>query len=159
MSQQNSQKYVVVHFFDNQIDGFNFPSSEWPLHITLLSNFSLKWPREALVKKLDEIARSSEPFGVTTAGDDMFGADHTVPVTLIKPDESLMALHNKLNDMATDALAYFDSPQYLGKAYRPHATVQRGFKLDKKAMYGVGNFSLVDMFPKGDISRREVIKT
>jgi 2'-5' RNA ligase len=153
-----SQKYVVVHFIDLQSVPFNFPMSEWPLHVTLLANFQTDRIDEAKTQ-LAELAAESKPFEIRVDGEASFGPQQSVAVSLIHPDDNIKSLHNKLLELANGLGAVFDEPIYNGDGYRPHATIQQKDRLRDQQTVTLNSFTLVDMFPDQDIQRRQVIKT
>jgi len=154
-----SQKYVIAHFFDAQASSANFSALEWPLHVTLLPIFTLRRPLEKLVYQLDRLTLSIAPFDIKTEGQALFGADKDVRVSLVRPDKEIVDLHNKLVTMSRSVLAIYDTPQFIGKGYRPHMTIQDEEELHDGQIYRIENVSLVDMYPNNNINRRAIIDT
>lgn len=153
-----SQKYVIVHFIEKSKVTKEFPSSEWPLHITLLANFLI--PEVELLKtKLADFAKHAKPLAITASGEALFGPNKDVHVSLIEPDKSILELHDGLLSTAMELGAVFDEPNFNGAGYRPHATIQIKSRLLDKQMVNLDNFSLVDMYPNKDINRRKIIET
>jgi 2'-5' RNA ligase len=151
-----SQKYVIAHFIKPVEPKYNFSCKEWPLHVTLLPNFVVSNSLDELTKNLNDISYSIRPFSIQVGDDENFGPNGEVLVSLIKPDANILSLHSKL---ITITKSYeFDTPQYIGKGYRPHATKQLNNELVNDKNYLVESMTLVDMFPNNDIERREVIK-
>ena len=62
-------------------------------------------------------------------------------------------------DMILSYQYEFDTPQYIGEGYKPHATKQINSQLISGEKFHIDNMTLVDMFPDNDIQRREIIKT
>jgi len=154
-----SQKYVIAHFFEPQTPSVIFPAQEWPLHVTLLPNFTIKWPLDVLIQKIDELTVATVPFDIKPEGQAAFGPKEDVPVTLIYPGNAIMELHNALMALSDDASFVYDTPQFIGKGFRPHATVQYKNSLQIGQTYHLDNLSLVNMFPNNDINGRVVIDT
>jgi len=152
-----SQKYIVVSFLEPLENGFNFSCKEWPLHITLLPNFTIKGSLNELINKLGELASIVSAFDVEVGNNERFGPNGEVLVSLIKPNENILSLHNVLVDVAK--LYVFDTPQYIGDGYRPHATVQLNNKLIRGQIKNINSITLVDMYPNNDIERRQTIET
>ena len=154
-----SQKYVVAHFFDPQVSAANFSAAAWPLHVTFLPNFTIGWPLAELIHKLDELAAVAAPFDITAEGQTAFGVNEDVLVTLIRPDDNVMDMHRKLLLVPHDGSFTYDTPQFIDRGFRPHATVQKDNRLHGGQAYHIGDISLVDMYPNDDINRRAIIAT
>lgn len=154
-----SQKYVIVHFIDISKVPNEFPYTEWPLHVTLLANFTISQPIETLIEKLELFAQETEPFEIMSDGEDLFGPNQNVAVSLIQPSESIRKLHADLVSITKSLGAEYDEPKFMGEGFRPHATKQVGSHLADKQMLTLSNFTLVDMYPNNDINRRRTIKT
>jgi hypothetical protein len=154
-----SQKYTVVHFFENQTQGLNFPAKEWPLHSTLLDIFTLHQPLYVLQAELQSIARTTEPFNIEATGETMFGTNHDIAVTLLAKDPALLELHEKLSALTEAASLTFDHPEFVGTGFIPHASIQSSGKLIIGKSYRISHISLVDMYPDENISRRAIMST
>ena len=154
-----AQKYVIAHFFKPEADGYNFSANEWPLHVTLLPNFTLRKSLEELESKIEEVALNTPSFEIEPQDRAVFGPNQDVPVMLIKPSDDLIGLHNNLIKVLDEVVATYDTPQYIADGYRPHATIQENGQVKVVQTYKVDNISLVDMFPGNDINRRAVIRT
>ena len=152
-----SQKYVIVHFIKPVEPKYSFSHKKWPLHITLVPNFVISDSIEELTNNLDEVSHSIKPFGIQRGDDENFGPNGEVLVSLIKSEADILSLHSKL--LAITKSYEFDTPQYIGEGYRPHATKQTDNQLIYGESYLVNSITLVDMYPNNDIERREVVKT
>lgn len=69
------------------------PYSKLPLHCTLLQYFEVPEKFSGLLHTLSEATRHRGPVILRAGGRDMFGRDRTIPVTLVKPARSIVALH------------------------------------------------------------------
>lgn len=152
------QKYVIVHFIDSNNVPHNFNASEWPLHITLLANFTIADTLKSLVKQLDAFSLQLQSFDVDVNGEDLFGADKNVAVSLIKPNSELIKTHLSLASIAILLGAKFDEPRYMNDGFRPHATIQLKSRLKEGQTVNINAFTLVDMLPDNDITKRRIIK-
>lgn len=152
------QKYVVVSFINRNTTPSEFSASEWPLHITLLANFTIKDSVDALTAQLNNLAQQLRPFASVVEGEAMFGPNSNIAVSLIKPSNELKDLHSRLVQIAKHLGATFDEPRFIENGFRPHATIQASSRLDEGQSVTINEFTLVDMFPDNDISRRRVIK-
>jgi 2'-5' RNA ligase len=154
-----SQKYVIVHFIDMPKVPSEFPYTEWPLHVTLLANFTISQPLEKLIKKLELYAQETEPFEIVSNGEDLFGPNQNVAVSLIQPSVSIQKIHTDLTAITKSLGAEYDEPQFMSEGFKPHATKQINSRLEDKQTLTLSNFTLVDMYPDNDINRRRIIKT
>lgn len=154
-----SQKYVVVHFLKPQKVGFNFPSSAWPPHVTLLPLFTLTRPIEEFIVALKKAAQTMTPFNATAEAEAQFGPRHNVHVMILKRDAAMVNLHSKLLE-ATDGMLVFDTPEYTGNGFKPHITIQKDNEVPRPLQsYYIADLTIVDMFPGQDITRRAVVET
>lgn len=154
-----SQKYVIVHFIDKANTPQEFPASEWPLHVTLLANFTLGKPIEQLEKELADYVQHAKPFDIMADGEAFFGPKQNVHVSLIKPNDEIIAMHNTLAAITKQLDAVYDEPAFMGEGYRPHATIQAKARLADKQSVPLDDITLVDMYPDENINRRRIIKT
>ena len=154
-----AQKYVIVHFVEKAKVPNEFRASEWPLHITLLANFTIAQPIEGLENELANYALQLNPFDVVTDGEAVFGPNKNVAVSLIRPDKSILEVHHMLAAITARLGATYDEPAFMNGGYRPHATIQRSTRLSDGQKVALNDFTLVDMWPNEDINRRKIIKT
>ena len=123
------QKYVIVHFIESNNVPHDFNVSEWPLHITLLANFTITSPLGSLIKQLDDFATHIRSFELTVDGEDTFGPNRNVAVSLIKPTIEIIKSHDELARVAISMGAKFDEPKFMNDGFRPHATIQLNSRL------------------------------
>lgn len=154
-----AQKYVIVSFIESSSVPVEFAASEWPLHVTLLANFTISQPLGRLIDDLALFARATKSFQITAAEDAQFGPSGNIAVTLISPNYEINNAHNKLISITEKLGATYDEPKFNGAGYRPHATIRGSSRLHNKQLIAFNNFSLVDMFPNQDINQRKIIKT
>lgn len=154
-----SQKYVIVHFIEVTKVPDEFPCTEWPLHVTLLANFTISQPIEKLIEKLDLYAGAIAPFEIMSDGEDLFGSNMNVAVSLIQPSKSIRKVHTELAALTKSLGAEYDEPKFMNEGFRPHATKQVNSRLADKQKLTLNNFTLVDMHPDSNVNRRRVIKT
>lgn len=154
-----SQKYVIVHFIDKSKVPDEFHASAWPLHVTLLANFTLGKPIGQLKSALKNFSLQEKPYDIMADGEALFGTKQNVAVSLIQPNQNIQKMHEALSSIASRLGAVFDEPAFMGEGYRPHATVQVNSRLTDKQVVTINDFTLVDMFPNNDINRRSLIGT
>ncbi len=154
-----SQKYVIVHFVELSKVPEEFHYSEWPLHVTLLANFTITQPIEKLIDELKTYALQVKPFEMVVNGETLFGPNQNVAVSLIQPSESINKIHKNLATITKALGAKYDEPRFMGKGFRPHATIQASSRLNDNQALTLDNFTLIDMFPGGNIERRRIVRT
>ncbi|HEU4966102.1 MAG TPA: 2'-5' RNA ligase family protein [Candidatus Saccharimonadales bacterium] len=154
-----TQKYVIVQFLESVADGTEYDAKHWPLHVTLASNFVVDRRAVDLFGELAELA-SNECSVTTTAGDDdYFGPQKQVHVTALTMTLELQTLHNHIIGLLKNLGAVFDEPQFQEEGYRAHATVQANKRLYKGDTVTIDELTVVDMFPKNDVTRRRTMRT
>src|SRR6266702_4605581 len=153
------QKYVLVQLLEGRDEGTEFPATNWPLHVSLASNFIVDWENTNLFEKLSALLANRRPFETTIGDDEYFGPQKQVHVTLLNMNPELKSLHNDIIALLKSVGAVFDEPQYLEEGYRAHATVQRHKRLNEGSAVKIDKLTIIDMFPGDDISRRKILKT
>jgi len=112
-----------------------------------------------LFEKLAELANRESSVTTTASGDDYFGPQKQVHVTILTMTPELQTLHNRIIALLKNLGTTFDDPQYQEEGYRAHATVQVNKRLHKGDIVTIDEFTVVDMFPNNDISRRRIMRT
>ena len=159
MTQLYSQKYTVVCFFEVQEKYYEFYETNWPLHITILDTFNTQWPLDKLREELGKIADETIIFDALPDHKSMLGEDKDVPVMVLVRDEAMSALHDDLMRLEHDGSFVFNTPEFVGNGFLPHATDQDNGTIKVSKLYPLTSISLVDMFPSNDHTRRRVIET
>jgi 2'-5' RNA ligase len=154
-----AQKYVIVHFVDLPSVPDEFSYTEWPLHVTLLANFTIRRPVAELVSELDSFSKRTKPFIIVSEGESLFGPKQNVKVSLIKPTDNIKSIHRELVAITSGLGADYDEPSFMMDGYRPHITIQAYDRVADKQSIRLNNFTIVDMYPDNDIERRKIIKT
>lgn len=153
------QKYVLVKLLEQMDEGTEFSASNWPLHVTLASNFVVDWETTGLFEKLSMLLAEREPVKAVAGSDEYFGPQKQVHVTLLEMSSELASLHNDIIALLKSVGAVFDEPRYLEAGYRAHSTVQRHARLHKGDAVNIDELTIIDMFPHNDINRRKVLRT
>lgn len=151
-------KYVIVHFI-HKPSQLEFPASNWPLHITLLGNHNTPTLEYKLVKSLDSFVKTCSAFEVLVEDEAMFGIQKDILVSKLKINKEILNLHKGLKDVLDINGANYDNPSFIGQGYQPHSTVQKDSRLNANQTVLINSFSLVDIAPDGNTSKRKVIKT
>ena len=156
---QFTQKYALVQFFGDVKEGTTYPSSEWPLHSTVVDTFSVDWSVELMITRLTE-SLSGHAIANSAAGDDTYlGENGQVQVVLIDKTDSLTALHLDVLATLKQGGIILNDPQFAHDGFLPHATVQKDTRLNKGDKVQFRALSIVDMFPDKDPYKRKVLKT
>jgi hypothetical protein len=154
---QYFQKYTVVCFFGAN-PRTHFSALDWPLHVTILDTFKTDWPLSALTQALEKTAQDTKSIDVTPTKQALLGPDKDVPVKLLRLDD-LLALHSKLLEVSRAGSFVYNSPEFVGPGFLPHATDQKDSQVYISKTYHLANISLVDMFPNNDHMQRAIIAT
>jgi len=154
-----SQKYVAVHFFTPQPNGFRFHKAAWPPHVTILPRLTLGTSLETFTAKLKESVQHIQPFKITITGPEFFGQDQTIPVLIVDPSPDILKTHTGLLKMCVGLRCTYDEPAYNGAGYRPHVSVQKNNTIEVGQTFPLDTITLVDMYPDGDITQRLVLET
>ena len=149
----------MVCFFEPQKKYSNFSASDWPLHVTILDTFKTDWQLNMLSKTLEDVAATTSSFDAIPTEEAMLGEDKNVPVKLLRLEGDMLALHSKLMRFVDGGTFIFNTPEFVGDGFLPHATDQDDKKVEVGKTYRLLSISLVDMFPGNDHTRREVIDT
>lgn len=152
-------KFVIVHFIKGEPKDKEFNSSDWPLHITLVGNFNTETPEDGLVEMLTTRVEKIEPFNVRVGEEALFGPNNNILVNILDVNKEIMNLHKNLKELLDSNDTVYDSPQYVGKNYKPHATVQKVDRVHQNEIVRINSLSLVDMEPNKIKDRRRLVKT
>lgn len=159
MPQTYFQKYTIVCFFYPQDLPASFSALDWPLHVTMLDTFKTDWSVEELGDAMQRVAAAIPAFTALPVEQAMLGPNKDVPVKLLQQDEPMLAFHRALLALQQDGNFVFNTPEFVGDGFLPHATDQKDGQLAIGTPYPVTTVSLVDMFPNGDHMQRAVVST
>jgi 2'-5' RNA ligase len=113
---------VVVALFEPMTPGTSFSRREWPIHVTLVSPFSVDAPAEDLARAVASAGGDGWPLRIRFGGQAMFGARHDVPVQLAESAE-VVALHERLAVLLETMPGFVArDPRHWRQGYRPHMT-------------------------------------
>ena len=153
------RRYALVKLLEDLRDSDEFPAISWPLHLTIVPNFSIGWDEATLRERVHGVLAGHSPVDVAAGHDGLFGPQRTVPVTVLEPTPGLMSLHNGIVELLTNAGADFRRPEYVQRGYRPHVTVTPERRLHPGDRIVVDAISLVDLQPRGNSQLRRVLGT
>lgn len=154
-----TQKYAIVQLLEDLEDGYEYSSSNWPLHTTVADTFAVEWGKENLLGRLEALLNKHKSFRTKATDFEFFGPEKQVKVTLLRLNKELMELHDSVVHLLKSAGAIFNDPQFTETGYLPHATVQSHAYLEKGDTVTFTGLSLIDMFPNSDPYQRMVLKT
>lgn len=151
---QYSQKYALVQFFEQTVEGQTFPMTDWPLHITLADVFAVDITTD-LMNDLTAYVATFSYIVTHVAGDGTLG---TTDVWLLENTPELQAFHEDLVDILEKHGAKFNTPEFTRHGFIPHITKQHGWDLKAGDTVSIDLLSLVDMFPDADWQQRRIVK-
>lgn len=154
-----TQKYTIVHFFEDIEEGRTYPSSEWPLHSTIIDTFAIDWSIDEMAVRLKEALGGHAIAESEAEEDTYFGENGQVHVTLLRRTESLAKLHFDVLAVLKDGGVVLNDPQFAESGFLPHVTVQKHARLKSGDKVQFTALSVVDMFPVKDPYMRKVLKT
>jgi 2'-5' RNA ligase len=150
-------RYVAVLPLEPLEVGDGFSVTAWPLHVTVVQNFTTDRSPEDVGAALQQAISSAAPILATVGEDALFGAGANVRVALVVPTPALDHLHRALHARIAALGARFDDPQFAGDGYRPHVTVTKRARAMAGDILLLSSIALVDMQPVGERSRRLVV--
>jgi 2'-5' RNA ligase len=153
------QKYVLVKLLETIDEGTEFSARNWPLHVTIASNFAVDWEATGLFEKLRSLLAKQKPVTTTAADDEYFGSQKHIHVTLLDMSSELRSLHNDIIALLKGVGAVFDEPHYREANFRAHATVQPHARLHKGDHITINDITIVDVYPHNDIQQRKILRT
>jgi len=135
--------FVIVAILDDTAPT-TFPRNNWPLHLTLLGNFSTNLREEELLPILSEITERTTAFDIIGRSQSFFGVQKNIPVIEVAKSDELLFLHEQLL-RSLQTTVTFEKPNYVGIGYIPHVTNQINSRIVVREKRRVINFSLVQL--------------
>lgn len=120
-----------------------FDRDDWPLHLTLVSDFTLARDVGDVDQALKVASDAGDPLSVRGAGDAMFGVHSDIPVRLVESGNAA-SIHQKLLT-ELDGLINLVEPNYAGSGFRPHVTARGADQLGSGESRTLDSLSLVRM--------------
>lgn len=139
--------------------GESFLVSSWPLHITVVPPFDTGATTAVVADALAAAVGDQGEFTVVAAGDELFGRQHDIPVTLIADDERLTALRNRLTAAARELATSPDDRSFFRPEFRPHVTIKGDSRVHDGDELRLTQIALVDMAPRLSPGGRTVLAT
>ncbi|QAY60338.1 GNAT family N-acetyltransferase [Microbacterium protaetiae] len=117
------RRYVIAAMLNGMEVGTEFDRTQWPAHVTLVSNFTTEASTAKLAAKMRRALAPERPLQLEFGDTAMFGRDRDIPVRLVR-SESAIGLHEELiAELSVDAHIVADEPAYWHAGYRPHVTL------------------------------------
>ncbi len=110
---------IVVHFVEQQLEGWTFARGHWPLHITLVPWFETD-DEEAIIRSLERVAAQTAPLTLRVGKQEMFGVNNDVPVNVIRNQVSIRKLHDDLLTALNEADTDFHEQRFVDDEYIAH---------------------------------------
>ncbi len=151
------QKFITL--LEKMEEGAEFPSFNWPLHVTIADTFAIDRIDSGLYEELSRIVSRHKTATGTALHDEHFGEQQQTRVTMLDMSSELIALHHDVIDLLKGRGAIFNEPQYIEGGFRAHVTVQSHARLNRSDIVKFSELTLIDMFPNEDPYQRRVIKT
>jgi hypothetical protein len=148
--------YVAVLPLEPLEVGDGFSMSAWPLHVTIVSNFSSPLDADAVGNLF---APAPTAMDVMVGGEAMFGPRENVRVAVLEHSDALHLAHRHLVARVRAEGAAFDNPEYLDDGYQPHVTATKRSAAHEGDRLHLAQLALVDMQPSGDAGHRRVVWT
>lgn len=156
--QKFTQKYTIICLLEDKEEGYEYPSSRWPLHVTLADVFSVEWDINRFIEELVELAKKLKPLSAKVSHDEYFGPDKQVRVAVFDMSKELRALHSEIVALLKETGVKFNDPQFTEDGFYSHSTVQPHARVKVGETVRFNNITLVDMFPNEDARQRKILK-
>lgn len=120
---------------------------QWPVHVTIASNFFADNSAEAaIIALLESSARDVPAFEVELGPPALFGANADLPV-LLAPHQSFDRLHGALAARLMRLPGFIAvEPNYWLEGYRPHATLGRAVRVSEGQTLHILALTLVSLY-------------
>lgn len=137
--------FAAVALFAPIEVGAAIPRSAWPVHLTVVSNFTAEASAERVIAVVRDALTDTPPAEARIAGRAMFGPAADIPVQLVEPGP-FPDVHEALAE-AVERLPGFvaDEPDYWRDGYRAHITLRAGESLREGDAWPVRCFAAVQL--------------
>ena len=153
-------KYVVVLPFEPLRVGDGFAVNEWPLHVTVLPNFRTQAATRDVARVLRSVFRTLGPVSATVGAEELFGPSGDLLVNVLTDYLPVQWLHEALLEaLAREVKFILEVPEYARAGYRPHVTLTPSARATTGNRMIFRQLALVDMVPRGESKRPEVVWT
>ena len=122
LSVEDMKLLVIVASLGSLTVGTSFPTSRFPLHVTLVPPFHVDCELTTLIAVVKVVARKTGRVLAEVIGQEQFGPDADIPVALIRPIESVLNAHSRLTEALRPLGWAAKEPHYNGEGFRRHIT-------------------------------------
>src|SRR5664279_218953 len=157
--QKFTQKYVLVQMIKDLPVGYEYAMEDWPLHVTVASVCSIESKPDDLLRDLEKQLSSVHAVESKVVRDEWFGENKEYHVMLVDKTPRLNDLFKKVITVLNNHGLKFNSPEYEGEGYAPHATIQKIGQLYINDVVLFHSLTLIDMFPDENPHQRRVLGT
>jgi hypothetical protein len=67
------QKYTIIQLLEDIDDGYEFSSSNWPLHTTIVDTFAIEWDKDKLINGLESLLTKRKAITTQASKFEFFG--------------------------------------------------------------------------------------
>lgn len=134
------RNYVIVCFLSRN-PPLEFPSKEWPLHVTILRPFTSTCSLEAFGWMLEPICTQTRTLILTAKAKELFGPDRDIPVSELELTSELEVFQRQVLE-ACEPQITFKHPAF--PSFRPHVTAQREDRVNVGDTVSLDSLSLVE---------------
>lgn len=134
------RNYVIVCFLSRN-PPLEFPSKEWPLHVTILRPFTSTCSPEEFGRMLEPICAQTPALTLTAKAEELFGPDNDVQVTELELTSELEMFQCQVLE-ACESRITFKLPAFPN--FRPHLTVQQEGRVNVGDTVVLNSLSLVE---------------
>jgi 2'-5' RNA ligase len=152
------RRLAVCSFLELQPEDATFRASEIPLHVTIVGTFAFDSGTDAVVAAMGSVTHRL-PVTARAGGDDLFGPNRDVPVTVVTDFGGIRDLHNALFDELRPLGCELEEPLFARHGFRPHITWVPGSQVEPGQVITLDSLSLIDLRPDGDPALRRVVGT
>ncbi|MBT2552635.1 2'-5' RNA ligase family protein [Arthrobacter sp. ISL-5] len=150
---------IMVAFIEPVAVGQEFLRSDWPLHVTLVRFDVGNDGDAARFAALAEMpAKQALGTVLAVGGEDRFGRQGSVPVSLVETDPALQMLHDSLVQAVQQVSGRVASPQYTRRNFRPHVSHHGDRRVHRGDAVVLDQIALVDMAPDGNHTIRRILE-
>lgn len=152
-------KFVIALPLAPLAAGDEFPTSTWPLHLTIVPTFETEQSVQTVETAIASVLSRTTPLTVVGESLDLFGPNHDVSVTTVNASDELTTLHRNLLDALQLLGPKHLKLEYIGDGYRPHIshTVDATFAAGEVAT--LRQIAIVDMKRRGPDKLLAVVAT
>lgn len=139
--------------------GSGFSLRAWPLHVTVVSNFTTSLPAHAIGHLLAPVIEDSGTITASVGSETLFGRNFNVRVNLVDENPGIRRLHERMLDALDNTDGVYHDPGFLHAGFRPHVTATKLGRVSPGDSLVLRQVALVDMAPAAGSSHRLVVWT